>query len=76
MIRLAVPETGRVIFHDAIRGDITFDNARLQDAVLLKSDSWPTYHLANVVDDHLMAITHIIARGRMAVVGARTLASV
>lgn len=60
VIRLAVPESGQVTFHDAIRGDITFDNARLQDAVLLKSDGWPTYHLANVVDDHFMAITHIL----------------
>ena len=47
VIRLAVPETGQVTFHDAIRGDITFDNARLQDIVLLKSDGWPTYHLAS-----------------------------
>ncbi|NUQ37494.1 MAG: glutamate--tRNA ligase [Caldilineales bacterium] len=60
VIRLAVPLQGAVTFHDAIRGDITFNNKELQDAVLLKSDGWPTYHLANVVDDHFMAITHIL----------------
>lgn len=60
VVRLAVPESGQVTFHDAIRGDITFDNTKITDAVLLKSDGWPTYHLANAVDDHLMAITHIM----------------
>ncbi|NOX61871.1 MAG: glutamate--tRNA ligase [Chloroflexi bacterium] len=60
VVRLAVPLEGSVTFHDAIRGDITYENALLQDAVLLKSDGWPTYHLANVVDDHLMRITHIM----------------
>ena len=60
VVRLAVPESGSVTIHDAIRGDITFENEQLQDAVLLKSDGWPTYHLANVVDDHFMEITHIM----------------
>lgn len=60
VIRLAVPLPGTVTFHDVIRGEITFHNKELQDAVLLKSDGWPTYHLANVVDDHFMAITHIL----------------
>lgn len=60
VVRLAVPIFGQTTFHDAIRGDITFDNAKITDAVLLKSDGWPTYHLANVVDDHFMAITHIL----------------
>lgn len=60
VIRLAVPVNGSVSFHDAIRGDITFNNIELQDAVLQKSDGWPTYHLANVIDDHYMAITHIL----------------
>ncbi len=60
VVRLAVPVDGTVTIHDAIRGDITFGNAELQDAVLMKSDGWPTYHLANVVDDHFMEITHIM----------------
>lgn len=58
-VRLKVPLEGEVSFHDAIRGDITFQNAQLQDAVIMKSDSIPTYHLAVVVDDHLMEISHI-----------------
>ncbi len=61
VIRLAIePLEGQTTFHDAIRGEITFDHALLQDAVLLKSDGWPTYHLAAVVDDHLMEISHIM----------------
>ncbi|RME84251.1 MAG: glutamate--tRNA ligase [Caldilineae bacterium] len=60
VVRLAVPLEGTVTFHDLIRGDITYDNRELQDAVLLKSDGWPTYHLANVIDDHFMNITHIM----------------
>ncbi|NOZ71643.1 MAG: glutamate--tRNA ligase [Chloroflexi bacterium] len=60
VVRLAVPLEGEVTFNDAIRGDITYANAELQDAVLLKSDGWPTYHLANVIDDHLMKISHIM----------------
>jgi glutamyl-tRNA synthetase len=61
VIRLAIePLAGSTTFHDAIRGDITFEHALLQDAVLLKSDGWPTYHLAAVVDDHFMEISHIM----------------
>ncbi len=60
VVRLAIPETGSVTVHDVIRGDITFENSNLQDAVLVKSDGWPTYHLANIVDDHFMEITHIM----------------
>ena len=60
VVRLAVPLEGRTTFHDLIRGDITTDNAQLQDMVLLKSDGLPTYHLAVVVDDHLMQITDIL----------------
>ncbi|NOZ50334.1 MAG: glutamate--tRNA ligase [Chloroflexi bacterium] len=60
VVRLAVPLEGEVTFHDAIRGDITYANAQLQDAVLIKSDRWPTYHLANVIDDKMMKITHIM----------------
>ncbi len=61
VIRLAVePLDGSTTFHDAIRGAITFEHSLLQDAVLLKSDGWPTYHLAAVVDDHFMQISHIM----------------
>ena len=60
MVRLKVPDGRAVAFHDLIRGDITYDSAQLDDLVLLKSDGFPTYHLANVVDDHLMEITHVL----------------
>lgn len=60
VIRLAVPEEGSVSFNDMVRGNVTFDYATVDDQVLLKSDGFPTYHLANVVDDHLMEITHVI----------------
>lgn len=59
VIRLKVPLTGQTIGHDLIRGEVVFDNDTLQDAVLLKSDGYPTYHLANVVDDHFMEISHV-----------------
>jgi len=62
VIRLKVPLTGQTVVHDAIRGDVVFENSAIDDQVLLKSDGFPTYHLAVVVDDHLMKITHI-ARG-------------
>jgi glutamyl-tRNA synthetase len=60
VIRLKVPENGTTVFQDRIRGTIQTQNATLEDTVLLKSDGYPTYHLANVVDDHLMEITHVI----------------
>ena len=59
VVRLRVPE-GATTYRDRLRGDITFQNATIDDQVLLKSDGFPTYHLANVVDDHLMAISHVI----------------
>lgn len=59
-VRLACPTTGKTIVHDALRGDIAFENASLDDRVLLKSDGLPTYHLAHAVDDHLMEITHVL----------------
>lgn len=59
VIRLKVPETGTTVVHDLIRGNIEFENRVLEDAVLLKSDGFPTYHLAVVVDDHLMDISHV-----------------
>jgi glutamyl-tRNA synthetase len=60
VIRLKVPLSGETSFHDLLRGKITYANKELEDIVLLKSDGWPTYHLANVVDDHDMGITHIM----------------
>ncbi|MEM7126154.1 MAG: glutamate--tRNA ligase [Chloroflexota bacterium] len=60
VIRLKVPLDGATTFDDKIRGPITIENSQLQDAVLFKSDNMPTYHLAVVVDDHLMEITHIM----------------
>ena len=60
VIRLKVPLTGECIYEDAIKGRITAPWADIDDQVLLKSDGFPTYHLANVVDDRLMKITHVI----------------
>ncbi len=60
VIRFKMPMDGETIIQDAIRGAIVFQNADLQDLVLLKSDGLPTYHLANVVDDHFMEISHIM----------------
>lgn len=60
VVRLAVPESGATAVHDLIRGSIVTDHSQLQDAVLLKADGMPTYHLAVVVDDHLMQITHVL----------------
>ena len=61
VIRLKVPTEGKTTFHDILMGDITRKNKDVSpDPVLLKSDGYPTYHLANVIDDHLMGITHIM----------------
>jgi glutamyl-tRNA synthetase len=60
VIRLRTPLEGQTSFHDVLRGTTTVDNAKLEDIILLKSDGFPTYHLANVVDDHLMQISHIL----------------
>ena len=60
VVRLKVPDNRSVAFNDMIRGAITYQSAQLDDLVLLKSDGFPTYHLANVVDDHLMGITHVL----------------
>jgi glutamyl-tRNA synthetase len=60
VIRLAMPRTGETVFVDRLRGEVRFDNAQIDDQILLKTDGFPTYHLANVVDDHLMGITHVI----------------
>lgn len=60
IIRQNNPAEGTTTFHDAIYGDISVDNSELDDMVLMKSDGYPTYNFANVVDDHLMGITHIV----------------
>ncbi len=60
VIRQKIPESGTTTFHDAIFGDITVENSTLDDQVLLKRDGLPTYNFANVVDDHLMGITHVV----------------
>jgi glutamyl/glutaminyl-tRNA synthetase len=59
-IRLKVPEGEEVIIQDQVRGEVIFQTNELDDKVMLKADGMPTYHLANVVDDHLMQITHVI----------------
>jgi glutamyl-tRNA synthetase len=60
VVRLKVPLEGSTTFRDELRGEITFDHNNVDDQVLMKSDGFPTYHLANVVDDHLMRITDVI----------------
>lgn len=60
VIRQKCPETGTTSFHDMVYGDITVENESLDDQVLMKGDGLPTYNFANVVDDHLMGITHVI----------------
>lgn len=59
-IRQRIPDTGTTTYHDHILGDISFDNALLDDQVLLKRDGYPTYNFANVIDDHLMQISHVV----------------
>jgi glutamyl-tRNA synthetase len=60
VVRLKVPRQRTIHFQDEVRGGVTFDSEEVDDQVLLKSDGLPTYHLANVVDDHLMEISHVI----------------
>ncbi|MCR5743809.1 MAG: glutamate--tRNA ligase [Lachnospiraceae bacterium] len=60
VIRQNNPRTGTTTFHDELYGDITVDNAELDDMILIKSDGYPTYNFANVIDDHLMRITHVV----------------
>ena len=60
VIRQNNPREGKTTFHDEIYGDISVDNAELDDMILIKSDGYPTYNFANVVDDHLMGITHVV----------------
>lgn len=60
VVRLKIPLNTTITFQDGIRGEITYDTAQLDDIVLLKSDGFPTYHLASVVDDHHMEISHVL----------------
>lgn len=60
VIRQNNPTAGQTTFHDEIYGEITVDNSELDDMILIKSDGYPTYNFANVVDDHLMGITHVV----------------
>lgn len=60
VIRLNVPADQKINFNDLIREQVEFDSSNIDDQILIKSDGYPTYHLANVVDDHLMKITHVI----------------
>lgn len=60
VVRLAVPLEGTTSYHDEVHGDVTVENRAVDDQVLLKSNGWPTYHLAEVVDDHAQNITHVI----------------
>lgn len=60
VIRMKIPDDEDIIINDLIRGEVKVNSSRLDDKVLFKSDGMPTYHLANVVDDHLMRITHVI----------------
>ena len=60
VVRINMPTEGNTTFHDEIYGDITVPNAELDDMILIKSDGYPTYNFANVIDDHLMNITHVV----------------
>ncbi len=60
VIRQKMPTEGSTAFVDAVYGEITIDNSELEDQILLKSDGYPTYNFANVIDDHLMHITHVV----------------
>lgn len=59
VVRFKIPESGQTRFTDAIRGEIVFENNQMDDLVILKADGYPTYHLAHVVDDHDMLVTHV-----------------
>ncbi len=59
-IRLKVPVEEKIVIEDEVRGSVSFDSKELDDKIIMKADGMPTYHLANIVDDHLMKITHVI----------------
>jgi len=60
VVRFAMPLDGETVVHDELHGDIIFKNSDIDDTVILKTDGLPTYHLAHIVDDHLMAVTHLL----------------
>ncbi len=60
VVRFATPLEGETVVHDELHGDITFNNTDIDDTIILKSDGLPTYHLAHIVDDHLMDVTHLL----------------
>lgn len=60
VIRQAMPNTGKTIYNDLVYGKISFDNEELEDQILIKGDGYPTYNFANVIDDYLMEITHVV----------------
>ncbi len=60
LIRMKIPDDNEIVFHDMIRDRISIRSEEIDDQVLIKSDGYPTYHFANVVDDHLMGITHVM----------------
>ena len=60
VVRLRTPDEGETAFHDLLRGQVAIPNDEIRDTVLVKSDGYPTYHFANVVDDHLMNVTHVM----------------
>ena len=60
VVRINMPTEGTTTFHDELYGDITVENNELDDMILIKSDGYPTYNFANVIDDHLMGITHVV----------------
>ena len=60
MIKLRIPTNEKLITFDKIRGEIEFDLGLIDDPIIIKSDGFPTYHFANVIDDHLMKISHVI----------------
>src|SRR5215469_9189072 len=60
VVRFAMPLDGETVVHDELHGDIAFNNADIDDHIILKSDGLPTYHLAHIIDDHLMGITHLL----------------
>jgi glutamyl-tRNA synthetase len=60
VVRFAMPLDGETVVHDELHGDITFKNVDIDDKIILKSDGLPTYHLAHIVDDHLMGVTHLL----------------
>ena len=59
-IRMKMPESGKIVVNDLVRGKVEFDSSLIDDQIILKSDGFPTYHLASIIDDHEMEITHVI----------------